>query len=78
MRHRECNLCKDRIPANDGVSFYEYDLCIECIALVRRAICKKCKGSGKIQIEDETATMAQATCGENRIQYKTITCKACE
>jgi len=39
--------------------------------------CVKCRGTGRISVVDEEATDAQATWGENRIQYKKIDCDAC-
>lgn len=54
------------------------DLCVKCIKTVRRAICKKCKGKGKHQEVDGEASNRKATCGENRIQYRTVDCQECK
>jgi hypothetical protein len=85
MKNRECDLCTDiiRNPGCGespliGVSFEKYDLCEACVSLVRRAICKRCHGTGKVRKRDDEATSAQATCGENRTQYKMATCKDCK
>jgi len=78
MKTRSCNFCRIKIDNNDGISIQNYDLCRLCTQLVRRAICPKCEGTGKVRRVDHEATYAQATCGENRTQYRTVPCKACE
>lgn len=75
MKNRVCDLCKSKINLKDGVSFDLYDLCNACIKLVRCAICRKCEGTTKVRIVDHENS--EATCGENRTQYKTITCDQC-
>lgn len=77
MKNRVCDLCKSEINLKDGVSFCLYDLCNACIKLVRCAICRKCEGTKKVRVRDQAATDAQATCGENRTEYKTISCVDC-
>ena len=72
-----CDLCERLIVESNGISFDKYDLCNDCIALVRRAMCTFCLGTGKMQVRDNEATDAQATCGESRTQYKTISCSHC-
>lgn len=84
MKIRKCDLCKSDVSGKCGdspvygVSFGTYDLCVECVRLVRRAICRDCNGTGKVRVRDDYATDAQASCGENRTQYKTEKCKHCE
>jgi len=79
MKSRKCDLCRlqAEIPANTGVSFGRFDLCGPCTNLVRRAVCLKCKGTGRMRVRDDEATFAQASCGENRTQYTTIMCDLC-
>lgn len=78
MKSRECDLCDKTIEGNTGVSFGCHDLCNKCIKIVRCAVCKQCHGEGIVSAVDYEATHAQATCGENRTQYKTIACKHCK
>lgn len=78
MKSRKCDLCSKVIPDNKGVSFGKHDLCDSYIEIVRRAICKKCGGTGKVREVDHAETNAQATCGENRTQYRTVACKKCK
>lgn len=40
--------------------------------------CSQCDGTGKVRVKDEYASDAQASCGENRIQYKTVRCEKCK
>lgn len=83
MRNRKCDLCKSDIAGKcsdapmDGVSFGVYDLCVECVQIVRRAVCRDCGGTGKVRVRDDFATSTHASCGENRTQYKTEKCKRC-
>ena len=77
MKSRKCDLCGIIIDKGFGVSFGVYDLCSECVEAVRRAVCLKCKGTGKMRVRDDDATFAQATCGENRTEYKTVNCDRC-
>ena len=77
MKIRKCNLCGYCIQNDDGASFGCYDLCIECVHIVRRVTCRKCKGTGRVSEVDQEASAAQATCGENRTQYKTVDCLIC-
>lgn len=80
MKNRKCDLypCKNDIGGDSGISFGSRDLCDQCVQIVRRAICRDCNGTGKIRVRDDYATDAQASCGENRTQYKTEECKHCE
>ena len=78
MKKRQCDLCDYEISTGQGVSFGSYDLCGPCVTIVRCAVCRKCHGKGAIRVRDDRATSAQATCGENRTQYKNIPCKDCE
>lgn len=77
MKNRECDLCKNTICEDDGVSFGIYDLCGACVKLVRCAICRKCEGTKKVRVADREASAAQACCGESRTEYKTISCVDC-
>lgn len=81
MRIRKCDLCEYNIPRESGVGFLlgrkTFDLCKECVKIVRVAICRECKGTEKVKVRDDEATTAQATCRENRTQYKTIKCENC-
>ena len=86
MRIRKCDLCECYVTGNlddteDGVSFIAgrvtRDLCGNCVIVVRTAICRNCKGTGKIKVTDYEATKAQATCGKSRIEYKTVECQHC-
>lgn len=43
-----------------------------------QSTCSACLGTGKVQEVDEYASSAQASCGENRTQYRTVKCKKCE
>lgn len=65
------------VSQEGSVSFGVYDLCGNCTTMVRRATCLKCEGSGRIRVRDDDASSAQATCGENRTEYKTIDCDCC-
>lgn len=76
-----CNTIKEAFIQVDGI-----DLCEKCCnhavrrylqGRVLRSECTKCKGTGKIRIRDDEATFAQATCGENRTQYKMAKCEEC-
>jgi len=81
MKINKCDLCDlviDSDKDNGAVSFGVYDFCGICTKNIRRAVCLKCKGTGKIRIVDDDATDRQATCGENRTQYKTIECDRCK
>jgi hypothetical protein len=71
----------DRLSFNTG-----RDLCVFCVGrllkvalgqVVLTADCKACKGTGKRSVRDDDATRAQACCGENRTQYKTVKCEEC-
>ncbi len=42
-----------------------------------RTKCEQCGGKGVCRVKDKEATSDQATCGENRIQYKTVVCTEC-
>ncbi len=53
------------------------DLCVQCVKIVRRAICKTCKGTGKYQEVDREASGRAASCGENRTEYRTAMCYEC-
>jgi len=82
MKIRKCDLCKCDISNESGASFKivgigDYDFCDECIKIVRKAVCKKCHGEGTVREVDDEASCAQATCGENRTQYRTVKCKCC-
>lgn len=78
MKKRVCNLCNKDIEKNDGTSFgSNYDLCVSCTTIVRRAICRKCVGTGFLNIRDDAASNAMATCGENRTQYNSVPCTYC-
>lgn len=83
-----CDACCSTIKAAfiqvDGI-----DLCKECCndavrrylqtkkEKVLRSECTKCNGTGKVRIRDDEATNLQATCGENRTQYKMGKCEEC-
>ncbi len=77
MKTRECDLCNHTITKDTGVSFDVYDLCDKCVKVVRRAICRECRGTGKTSEVDHERTNSMATCGENRTQYRTVLCKKC-
>lgn len=90
MRKRFCNFCKNELSnlitqTIGGVPQYAkgvgwgggYDLCDNCVKVIRRVICRHCLGTGRIRVRDDEATDAQATCGESRTQYKTIICRYC-
>lgn len=84
-----CDACGKKIELEDIPRLnLDYDICGICIGrLIKKIIktkditlrvdCKKCEGIGKRTIEDDAASMAQASCGENRTQYKTIECNNC-
>lgn len=79
MRTYTCDFCeKDMVG---GVSFrmpeWDVDICNDCLPLMRKAVCPQCKGSGKMKVVDLHATNSQASCGENRTQYKKIKCEFC-
>lgn len=86
MKKRYCNLCESGIfelclesaRQQNGVCFGPYDLCDKCVKLVRTAICKTCNGAGNKRVRDDEASFAQASCGENRTQYKTVPCDKCK
>lgn len=82
MKTCTCDLCKNNIKSSTGVCFsvgvISFDFCDSCIKIVRKAVCKKCKGAGNHQEADREATDRQATCGENRTQYRTVTCQECK
>lgn len=44
---------------------------------VLRSKCKKCNGTGKAKVRDDEATNSFACCGENRTEYKIVTCTEC-
>lgn len=82
MRTCVCDLCKNTIDPEVSVELTIpnvglYDFCTDCVKRIRRAICKKCKGTGQYQERDEFATESQASCGENRTQYRTVSCHEC-
>ncbi|KKN98976.1 hypothetical protein LCGC14_0142210 [marine sediment metagenome] len=79
MKSRKCDICNEGINSEDkgSVSFGIYDLCGNCVAMVRMATCLKCNGTGKVRVRDNDASCAQATCGENRRVSKTIDCDRC-
>lgn len=79
MKTRECDICGENITSEDkgSVSFGVYDLCGNCVAQVRQATCLRCHGTGKFQTYDKEASIAQASCGESRSQYKTVNCDRC-
>jgi hypothetical protein len=54
-----------------------YDFCIDCLNVIDRTRCKNCEGTGKVREVDIEASNAQATCGENRTQYRTVACQEC-
>jgi len=71
---------------SDRLYFDNYELCFLCQSrLIRYALskltiardCKECNGTKKRRIKDELLSIASSTCGENRIEYKTITCDKC-
>ena len=78
MKTRKCNFCNRNINGDSGMSFHNYDLCIDCVIIARRMVCRECSGTGKVRVRDDEATDAQATCGENRTVYRTIECKSCK
>jgi hypothetical protein len=80
MRSCQCDLCRENML--DGISFTiagigDYDFCETCIPVVRKAICRECKGKGTVSEIDQAATNAQASCGESRTQYKMVKCQHC-
>jgi len=82
MRTCTCDLCKNTITGSECVSFPivgegSYDFCKDCVKIVRRAICRKCKGTGIYQERDAEASDRQATCGENRTKYRMVSCQEC-
>lgn len=84
-----CDACGKKIELEDIPRIdLDYDICEICIGrlinkvfktqvIVLRIDCKECGGKGKIRIIDEEKTYAEASCGENRTQYKTIECDNC-
>lgn len=84
-----CDGCGTILP--DGSSVYtdaKVDLCGNCVKCAiqcyltnrkrpLRLNCTKCKGKGTHRVVDEEASFAQATCGENRTQYKIEKCPQC-
>ena len=80
MITRKCDLCSlgiDEENDNEFVSFGIRDLCGKCVSTVRRAICQKCHGTGKFREADREASDRGASCGENRTEYRTVTCHEC-
>lgn len=80
----------DDINIQGSGTRYDVDLCSKCcrhairryiksrgIKLLRNS-CSECASSGKVRVKDEEATSAQASCGENRIQYKLVECETCK
>jgi len=83
MRTCVCDLCKNTIDPESSVELTVpgiglYDFCVDCVKRLRKAICKKCKGKGRHEEADREASNRQATCGENRTQYHTVTCQECK
>lgn len=54
-----------------------HHLCTLCANTTRKALCFRCRGTGKVSVVDEVASNAQASCGENRTQYVTVDCNVC-
>ena len=82
MRTCVCDLCKDTLDPQKSVEFTVlrvgvYDFCPECVRRLRRAICSKCKGTGRHREVDVAASQAGASCGENRTEYRTVACQEC-
>lgn len=72
-----CDLCNEKIEPKSGKSFNGYDLCNDCVMMVRCGLCIECEGTCKVRVLDRKQTNAEATCGENRPVYKTISCNKC-
>lgn len=84
-----CDACGKKIELEDIVRIdSDYDICEICVGhLIRKVLrsaivilridCEGCGGKGKIRIIDEEKIYAEASCGENRTQYKTIECNNC-
>jgi len=87
-----CDVCCETIDTLNDPMIYvdDLDICHPCCeSIIRKFIksrkdkplrsnCPKCKGTGKVRVKDEYATDSMATCGENRIQYKTVKCQECK
>ena len=77
MKTRKCDFCEKDIPNKEGVSVGENDLCGLCLEDTLKAICKTCGGTGVVRVKDHEASDAQASCGESRIEYRTVKCRQC-
>lgn len=85
-----CDMCCDTMKST-FMQVDDIDLCSRCCKHVvyqyielqsnagkgLRSQCSECNGTGKISVRDNEATNAQASCGENRTQYKTVWCDKC-
>lgn len=82
MKNCVCDLCKKDIEPAKGIEFKInttiYDLCVNCLKIIDKVRCKNCKGTGKIREVDVEASHRVATCGENRTEYRTVTCQKCK
>lgn len=83
MKTCTCDLCKKEIPKNKEISFSidgsgKFDFCERCSNVVRRVVCRRCKGTGKFLEVDRDATNRQATCGESRTEYRSVNCYECK
>lgn len=83
-----CDACGQQPEEDQHMMMSGVDLCIDCYEHAvesylssrkrpLRSDCDVCGGTGTVRVTDEAATAAQATCGENRTQYKTVKCKKC-
>jgi hypothetical protein len=85
-----CDGCCSIVAVKSGFTHVEgKDLCPSCCRYaIRRYLesrgvkpfkssCPHCEGTGRLKVVDEEATDAQATCGENRTQYKSEDCREC-
>ncbi len=84
-----CDGCGQHPEEDQHMIMSGVDLCMDCyehavelyLSSRKRPLqseCKACDGIGSLQAIDEAATDAQATCGENRTQYKTVECDNCK
>ena len=82
-----CDACGKKLDEQKlPLDIIGYDLCRICIRkliaqqlelITLRIDCEGCKGEGKLRVTDYDASDAQASCGENRTQYKIIECNNC-
>ena len=83
-----CDACGKVLSNEPKYYLHDLDLCSACTDLAvtkylqnrgrpLRTRCVKCRGKGVCRVKDKEATSAQATCGENRIQYKAEVCTEC-